>query len=60
MTEQKQEKPSKKKYYKPEIAKVELVPEQVVLDNCRTSTTSNRATGSHCKWGGANQCYVWA
>jgi hypothetical protein len=60
MTEQKHVKTGRKKYSKPEITKVELVPEQVVLGNCRTTTSSNRATGSHCKWGGANQCYVWA
>ena len=57
MAEPKDLKTGKKKYTKPEIVKVELVPEQVVLGNCRTSTSSARATGPNCKIGGGNPCF---
>lgn len=56
MTKQKSMNADKKKYSKPLITRVELVPEQVVLGNCRTDTSSNRAAGPHCKWGQGNPC----
>lgn len=52
-------KTGKKKYSKPEIAKVELVPEQVVLGNCYTNTNSSKALGQGCRFGGANPCLVF-
>ena len=38
-------KTSKKKYSKPEVTKVDLVPEQIALANCYTRTNSNKALG---------------
>ncbi len=52
-------KKTKKKYSKPEVTKVDLVPEQVVLANCYTKTNSNKALGQGCRWGGANPCLLF-
>lgn len=45
-----EEPPEKKEYEKPTLTEVALRPEEAVLGNCKSATTSGPASGGDCNF----------